>query len=53
MRDKFVFDSVKGRYKLNLEWIEGSEDKHENCYADQCLADTAGTPDNECGVANA
>jgi len=26
---------------------------HEDCYADQCLADTAGTIDNECGVANA
>jgi len=30
-----------------------SADMHEDCYADQCLAITAGTPDNECGVANA
>lgn len=29
------------------------EDIHQDCYADQCLADTSGTIDNECGVANA
>jgi hypothetical protein len=36
-------------------YVEASEsmDAHKDCYADQCLADTAGTPDNECGVANA
>ena len=29
------------------------EDIHQDCYADQCLADTSGTIDNECRVANA
>lgn len=35
------------------ELFAADEDIHEDCYADQCLADTAGTIDNECGVANA
>jgi hypothetical protein len=33
-----------------MEMIDTRED-HEDCYADQCLAPTAGTVDNECVVA--
>ena len=40
---------------LALLEIDHSEcnhpDTHENCYADQCLAETSGTIDNECKVA--
>jgi hypothetical protein len=42
----------KQKKEKAMEMIDVRED-HEDCYADQCLAPTAGTIDNECVVANA